>query len=35
VAAPAFRTQKSDLDRFVSLLTEAAKGISRGLGWVG
>lgn len=35
VAAPAFRTQKPDLDRFVNLLGEAAIRISKGLGWNG
>lgn len=33
IAAPEFRTQEGDLARFVSLLTEAAARISRGLGW--
>lgn len=33
VAAPAFRTQPEDVERFRSLLTAAAQKISNGLGW--
>ena len=33
VGAPAFRTQKSDVDRYVLLLKDAARKISSGLGW--
>lgn len=33
IAAPAFRTQESDLQRYVLLLKEAARKISEGLGW--
>jgi DNA-binding IclR family transcriptional regulator len=33
IAAPAFRTQDSDLQRYVTQLKEAAKQISTGLGW--
>ena len=33
IAAPAFRTQESDLQRFVALLRDASKQISTGLGW--
>jgi IclR family transcriptional regulator, KDG regulon repressor len=33
IAAPAFRTQDSDLDRFVILLKDASGKISRELGW--
>jgi IclR family KDG regulon transcriptional repressor len=33
VGAPAFRTQKSDVDRYIVLLKEAARKISAGLGW--
>lgn len=33
IAAPAFRTQDSDTQRYVMLLRDAAKAISRGLGW--
>jgi IclR family KDG regulon transcriptional repressor len=31
IAAPAFRTQQADLDRYVALVTEAAREISEGL----
>lgn len=33
IAAPAFRTQETDAQRYASLLKEAAKKISQGLGW--
>lgn len=33
VSAPAFRTQKSDVDRFIVLLKEASSKISARLGW--
>ncbi|WP_245841028.1 IclR family transcriptional regulator [Puniceibacterium sediminis] len=33
IAAPAFRTQEADLDRYRSLLVEGAAKISAGLGW--
>jgi DNA-binding IclR family transcriptional regulator len=33
VGAPAFRTQKSDVDRFIVLLKEASSKISARLGW--
>lgn len=33
IAAPAFRTQESDAQRYATLLKEAAREISRGLGW--
>jgi DNA-binding IclR family transcriptional regulator len=33
IAAPAFRTQESDLQRFVALLRDASKQISTGLNW--
>lgn len=33
VMAPTFRTQESDLQRYIVLLKEAAKEISHGLGW--
>lgn len=33
IAAPAFRTQDNDLERYVTQLKEAAKQISSGLGW--
>ncbi|MFC3219953.1 IclR family transcriptional regulator [Tianweitania populi] len=33
VGAPAFRTQRSDVDRFILLLKDAARKISAGLGW--
>lgn len=33
IAAPAFRTEESDLQRFVLLLKDAAQEISKGLGW--
>ncbi|MBN8931776.1 MAG: IclR family transcriptional regulator, partial [Rhizobium pusense] len=33
IAAPAFRTQDSDTQRYATLLKEAAKQISQGLGW--
>ena len=35
IAAPAFRTQRPDLDRYVDLLGSAARKISKGLGWDG
>lgn len=33
IAAPAFRTQDIDLERFASLLKDASRKISEGLGW--
>ncbi|WP_150130198.1 IclR family transcriptional regulator [Sinorhizobium sp. RAC02] len=33
VAAPAFRTQDTDVQRYVALLKDAARKISEGLGW--
>ncbi|OHV79275.1 IclR family transcriptional regulator [Rhizobium sp. LCM 4573] len=33
IAAPAFRTQEDDLQRFVVLLKDAAQQISKGIGW--
>ena len=33
IAAPAFRTQDNDIQRYVGLLKDAAKKISEGLGW--
>jgi DNA-binding IclR family transcriptional regulator len=33
IAAPAFRTQESDAQRYATLLKEAAREISQGLGW--
>ncbi|WP_407866975.1 IclR family transcriptional regulator [Phyllobacterium phragmitis] len=33
IAAPAFRTQESDIERYIGLLKDAAKEISKGLGW--
>ncbi|RYG99342.1 MAG: IclR family transcriptional regulator [Alphaproteobacteria bacterium] len=33
IAAPAFRTQDSDMERFAVLLKDAARQISAGLGW--
>ena len=33
IAAPAFRTEENDLQRFVLLLKDAARQISKGLGW--
>lgn len=33
IAAPAFRTQEDDLQRFVTLLKDASQRISKGLGW--
>jgi DNA-binding IclR family transcriptional regulator len=32
IAAPAFRTRESDLQRFVALVRDASKQISTGLG---
>ena len=33
IAAPAFRTQDSDIPRYIALLKNAARKISEGLGW--
>ncbi|MDW9589973.1 helix-turn-helix domain-containing protein [Sinorhizobium meliloti] len=33
IAAPAFRTQDSDIQRYIALLKNAARKISEGLGW--
>ena len=33
IAAPAFRTQDSDISRYIALLKNAARKISEGLGW--
>lgn len=33
IAAPSFRTQDSDINRFIKLVTQAAKSVSKGLGY--
>ena len=33
IAAPAFRTQGNDIQRYITLLKDAARKISAGLGW--
>ncbi|TPW26557.1 IclR family transcriptional regulator [Pararhizobium mangrovi] len=35
IAAPSFRTQDSDINRFIKLVTQAAASVSRGLGYTG